>query len=337
MSEKRRDNDSPNESTVLLLEPFYGGSHKQLIDTLINGNDSVTWVLFASCILNLAELVALRSDLSHIGKIVYFHENQLIYPIRKEKDRDFQYGYNQILTCLVADIILFNSKYNQDSFLDSICNFLKLQPDFRPKDLKQQIAPKCRVLYFPIQFPLLGTSEDSDNTVLHLVWPHRWEHDKDPETFFRVLLMLADAGLNFRVSVLGESFSEVPPVFAEARTRLGNRVIDWGHQETKDGYYEILQRAHVAISTAKHEFYGVAMLEATYCGCFPLCPNALVYPELYPNECLYRSEQQLLKMLENFCQNPSLARHMRHNLKMDFKLFSADYLISEYKNVLLQQ
>jgi hypothetical protein len=43
MSEKRRDNDSPNESTVLLLEPFYGGSHKQLIDTLINGNDSVTW------------------------------------------------------------------------------------------------------------------------------------------------------------------------------------------------------------------------------------------------------------------------------------------------------
>lgn len=85
------------------------------------------------------------------------------------------------------------------------------------------------------------------------------EHDKDPETFFRVLLMLVDAGLNFRVSVLGESFSEVPPVFAEAQTRLGNHVIDWGYQETKDGYYEILRHAHVAVSTAKHEFYGVAM------------------------------------------------------------------------------
>jgi hypothetical protein len=98
------------------------------------------------------------------------------------------------------------------------------------------------------------------NEVNHIISFHFGrEHDKDPETFFRVLLMLADAGLNFRVSVLGESFSEVPPVFAEARTRLGNRVIDWGHQETKDGYYEILQRAHVAISTAKHEFYGVAM------------------------------------------------------------------------------
>ena len=42
-------------------------------------------------------------------------------------------------------------------------------------------------------------------------------------------------------------------------------------------------------------------------------------------------------MLQNFCQNPSLARRMRHNLKMDFKLFSAEYLISEYKDILLLQ
>ncbi|XP_023723222.1 glycosyltransferase-like domain-containing protein 1 [Cryptotermes secundus] len=129
---------------------------------------------------------------------------------------------------LVAEIILFNSKYNQDSFLDSISKF-KLQPDFRPKDLKQQIAPKCRVLYFPLKFPSLGPLRDSDNTVLHLVWPHRWEHDKDPATFFHVLLMLMDAGLNFHVSVLGEPFSEVPPVFAEASTHLGNRAVNWGN------------------------------------------------------------------------------------------------------------
>lgn len=74
-----------------------------------------------------------------------------------------------------------------------------------------------------------------------------------------MLLKLVDAGLNFHVSVLGESFSEVPPVFTEARTRLGSRVVDWGHQKTKDRYYEILRHAHIAISTAKHEFYGVAM------------------------------------------------------------------------------
>jgi hypothetical protein len=74
-----------------------------------------------------------------------------------------------------------------------------------------------------------------------------------------VLLRLVDAGHDFHVSVLGESFTEVPPVFAEAQTHLGSRVVHWGHQETKAGYYEILRCAHIAISTAKQEFYGVAM------------------------------------------------------------------------------
>ena len=55
-------------------------------------------MLFASSVLNLAELIGLRKDLSALKKIVYFHENQLVYPIRQYKDRDFQYGYNQILT-----------------------------------------------------------------------------------------------------------------------------------------------------------------------------------------------------------------------------------------------
>ena len=55
-------------------------------------------VLFCSSVLNLAELVALRPDLGLLHKVVYFHENQLIYPVRKSLDRDFQYGYNQVLT-----------------------------------------------------------------------------------------------------------------------------------------------------------------------------------------------------------------------------------------------
>ena len=55
-------------------------------------------VLFCSSVLNLAEMVALRPDLAPVRKVVYFHENQLVYPVRKAQDRDFQYGYNQILT-----------------------------------------------------------------------------------------------------------------------------------------------------------------------------------------------------------------------------------------------
>jgi len=49
-------------------------------------------------VLNLAELAALRPDLGKLKKVLYFHENQLAYPVQKCQERDFQYGYNQILS-----------------------------------------------------------------------------------------------------------------------------------------------------------------------------------------------------------------------------------------------
>ncbi|XP_071943670.1 tRNA-queuosine alpha-mannosyltransferase-like [Antedon mediterranea] len=264
-------------------------------------------ILFTSSVLNLAELVALRPDLSRLTKIVYFHENQLVYPVRKQKDRDFQYGYNQIITCLTADIVLFNSKYNMESFLSSIGTFLKLMPDFRPKGLAEKIRPKSKVLYFPIEFPIMndpiadvmegltlaeqasslhGSQElfekskdraiksgvTGEQTVyscssvlsqlsspLKIVWAHRWEHDKNPDLFFRTLYKLLDSGEDFRISVLGEHYSEIPDIFTEAYESLKDNIVHWGYQQSKEDYYQVLIEGDVAVSTAKHEFYGVAM------------------------------------------------------------------------------
>ncbi|EPQ05101.1 Glycosyltransferase-like domain-containing protein 1, partial [Myotis brandtii] len=169
--------------SILLIEAFYGGSHKQLVDLLQEElEDCVLYTLpakkwhwrartsalyfsqhipvsehyrtlFASSVLNLTELAALRPDLGKLKKILYFHENQLVYPVKKCQERDFQYGYNQILSCLVADVVVFNSLFNMESFLTSIGKFMKLIPDHRPKDLENIIRPKCQVIYYPIRFP----------------------------------------------------------------------------------------------------------------------------------------------------------------------------------------
>ncbi|XP_072541359.1 tRNA-queuosine alpha-mannosyltransferase [Salminus brasiliensis] len=426
--------------SVLLVEAFYGGSHKQLVDLLQERvDDCVTYtlpakkwhwrartaalyfmqaipaspsyrVLFASSVLNLAELVALRPDLASLKKILYFHENQLIYPVRKSQERDFQYGYNQILSCLVADVVVFNSAFNMHSFLSSISTFMKTMPDHRPKGLEQLIGPKCRVLHFPIQFAdvtrflpehklLLrqsqtphsssSSSEDSPDLSeitkasstasareppneppvkkqskaqepqqganvedterqpasrqcadqepekprpLHIVWPHRWEHDKDPQLFFQTLLKLSEQELNFEVSVLGETFTDVPDIFAEAKEQLVSHIRHWGFMPSKEDYLRVLCQADVVVSTAKHEFFGVAMLEAVHCGCYPLCPKALVYPEIFPGSYLYSTPEQLCKRLRGFCKHPQLVR--QHVVQVNTGAFSWDALGEEYRSLL---
>lgn len=214
-----------------------------------------------------------------------------------DRDRDFHFGWLQVLSCLAADTVAFNSHFNLQSFVESIPALTKMIPDKaqRPnaEELQTTIRAKSLVAHFPVVAPppplappplaplsTPAAAAAAEVPPLVIVWPHRWEYDKQPDVFFKVLKDILPH--DFRLVLLGESFSEVPKEFAEAHAWLSEagKILHWGFAPSKDDYFKLLRASDVVVSTAAHEFFGVSTVEAVMAGCYPLCPGGLAYPEL---------------------------------------------------------
>jgi glycosyltransferase involved in cell wall biosynthesis len=95
---------------------------------------------------------------------------------------------------------------------------------------------------------------------------------------------LRDRGVPFRLAVAGSGATVPSEEFTSAKAALADRVVQWGRLEDRADYAALLWAADVVVSTAIHEFFGVSILEAIYCGCRPVLPRRLSYPELIPAE-----------------------------------------------------
>jgi hypothetical protein len=79
---------------------------------------------------------------------------------------------------------------------------------------------------------------------------------------------------------------------------LAGRLGVCGFIPTRAHYLALLGRSHVVLSTAIHEFQGIAVLEAVAVGCLPVVPDALAYQDFIPACWRYDNSQQALLMLE---------------------------------------
>lgn len=222
--------------------------------------------------------------------VLYFHENQLMYPSKKQADPAF--GFINWSSALVADEIWFNSEFHRSGFLEALPKFLERFPDGPHDPRSDDIADRSRVLPVGVDLEPFSPAEEDAGGPPVVLWNHRWEHDKRPGRFGRAILALADEGLDFEVVICGEEPLGGDPFRDDLERGLSARL-RWSGYADRSRYVDLVNRSDIVVSTADHEFFGVAMVEALAARACPVVPDRLSYPELIPaefhREALYQS------------------------------------------------
>ncbi|MGJ3237799.1 MAG: tRNA-queuosine alpha-mannosyltransferase domain-containing protein [Anaerolineae bacterium] len=310
---------------ILLIEPYYGGSHQAWVDGYTRHSQHLIekltmpaqfwkWrmqggaVTMARQFQQLAELpdLIIASDMmdlslfraitrTEIPIALYFHENQLTYPQNQRQHHGWQYGFINYASALSADVLYFNSDFHLNSFFDELPRMLKHFGDYNELETIDLLRAKAQVLTLGLdleRFQAYRPSNPQPATRPLILWNHRWESDKNPLAFFKALHRLADDGFDFDLILAGENFRSHPTEFDKARERFGDRIRHYGFITSFADYAQFLWQTDYVISTAYQDFFGIAVAEAIYCGCIPILANRLNYPDLLPDDyhsaCLFR-------------------------------------------------
>ncbi|NTV65635.1 MAG: DUF3524 domain-containing protein [Oscillochloris sp.] len=272
-------------------------------------------LIIASDMLDLATFRALTVDIfTSVPFAVYFHENQLTYPLPPGRKRDDSFAWINYTSALVADAVIFNSDFHRRSFLDSLPSMLGRYHDYQELPTVAAIAAKSHVLPPGIALADLDGPPVGDGGPPIILWNSRWEYDKQPEAFFAGLEELGRHHADFRLIIAGEHIDPHAPAFAAARTRWATRTLHWGYAASRQAYAELLRQADIVVSTAIQEFFGIGVVEAMYCGCTPILPRRLNYPNLIPTHLhaahLYDSPTAMVDLLHAAIQSADRQRNV---------------------------
>ena len=255
-------------------------------------------LLIATSMVDLASLRGFIPRIAQLPTLLYFHENQFVYPIgSKQRSNNVEPQLVPLYSALCADAIVFNSTYNRSTFLQGAKELLKKLPDQLSPELLERIE-KSEIIPVPLEEfsfePVTTAMLENSKQILDVVWNHRWEYDKGPKLLLSLAQAILTQRLPIRLHVVGQQFRSSPAEFKKIAALLEQHAaalaIDqgsFGFVENRESYISLLRRCDVVLSTAEHDFQGLAIQEACTLRCTPLVPDALVYPEYIDSEFLY--------------------------------------------------
>lgn len=310
-------------------------------------------LLIATSMVDLSSLRGFVPELAAIPTIVYFHENQFCYPQGKHRKDNIEHQLVPLYAALSGDRIIFNSEFNRQSFLQGARNLLKKLPDKMPAAIVKKLE-SSEVIGVPLHCDIERNMENGkalaenkkqcNKDEFNLLWNHRWEYDKGPGLLLEVVTLISQQQLPLRFHVVGESFRDQPVEFSKIEELLRRHGQQTGLTEGEFGfipdpqeYRKLLASCDVVLSTAKHDFQGLAIQEACMQGCSPLTPNDLVYPEYLRSEFLYQRKESdketaegIVSHLANWISTKQSGKGLP---KADLEDFSNKVLAEKYKGL----
>lgn len=244
-------------------------------------------LVVATSMVDLATLRGLVPSLGQIPTLVYFHENQFAYPKSEHQHQSLEPQMVNLYSALCADVVAFNSEFNRGSFLQGVSSFLKKMPDFAPQEITEKLLEKSAVLPVPIEIGDVAEIESCPCSSPCIIWNHRWEYDKGGDRLLLFLRVLKRKVGSFELIITGKSSRTPPKEFRTIEQEFAKEISHLGYCDSKTDYLALLGKGDVVVSTAIHEFQGLAVMEAVSAGCIPLLPCRLSYPEIFPDRYLY--------------------------------------------------
>ncbi len=249
-------------------------------------------MLVATSMVDLATLRGLVPGLCLVPSLLYFHENQFAYPQSGQQNSLLEAQMVSLYSALAADRLAFNSAYNRDTFLVGLEQLLQRLPDRVPDGVVEGLRRKSVLLPVPVRAGGAAPQDpwpERQGRELRILWSARFEHDKGGEGLLAILRELESGGLDFRLALTGKQFRSSPAVFAEIRGSFAQRLAHFGFVDSRAEYLAWQRGADIVLSTALHEFQGLAVMEAVSLGCEPVLPDRLAYRDFFPSRFRYPS------------------------------------------------
>ncbi len=312
------------------------GAHVTLAQELereVDRNGPVDLVVGSSMLNGAGFLGLARRTIGNAAFVIYMHENQLGYPLSPRDRTDLSYPMINWTSMAVADLVIFNSVYHRREWFEEVPRFLRQFPDYQQQSFVPAVERRSIVLPVGVDLRRFDQVGRIQSEVARIVWNQRWEYDKGPRELAAAIRQLDERAVQFELVLAGEQFPTDPEEFIQLRQELGAKLIHYGWAEP-DEYVRLLASGDIVVSTAHHEFFGIAITEAVYAGAFPVLPNRLVYPERIPAEfhdkCLYETPEGLVDRIEWAVSHRPEAREIAatigsHMAPADWSLVATQY------------